>query len=265
MPTPRNQRPTVGIVGFGAFGQLMARALRGHATLRAHDPDAARAPAAARHGVALASLAAVAGSPVVVVAVPVAGLEAAVAAVAPHLRPGTLVLDVGSVKVGPAAILRGGLPAHVDIVATHPLFGPESARGGLVGHRIAVCPVRGRRAPAVAAFLRRRLGLEVILTTPEEHDREAAVVQGLTHLVARVLAGMEPLPRRMTTRSFDHLVAAMDLVRNDAPEVYDAIARANPYAAAVRRRFIDGLTELDRALVTPAAVAEVPGSGQRVA
>ena len=146
MPTPRNQRPTVGIVGFGAFGQLMARALRGHATLRAHDPDAARAPAAARHGVALASLAEVAGSPVVVLAVPVAGLEAAVAAVAPHLRPGALVLDVGSVKVGPAAILRAGLPAHVDIVATHPLFGPESARDGLVGHRIAVCPVRGRRA-----------------------------------------------------------------------------------------------------------------------
>jgi prephenate dehydrogenase len=258
-------RPTIGIVGFGAFGQLMARELRSHARLVVHDPAPETGAAAARFGVAHASLAEVARAPVVVLAVPVAALAAAVAAVAPHVRPGALVLDVGSVKVGPAAVLAAGLPAGVDIVATHPLFGPESARAGVAGLRVALCPVRGRRAGRVAAFLRRRLGLTVIRTTPEAHDREAAVVQGLTHLVARVLAGMGPLPTALTTRSFDHLVAAAELVRHDAPAVFDAIARANPYAADVRRRFIAELVALDAALATPASAAEIPAVPARVA
>ena len=237
--------PRVGIVGFGAFGQLMARELRPHAALLAWDPATGLDAAADRHGVRLAPLVEVARCAVVVLAVPVSRLAEAVAAVAPHLRPGALVLDVGSVKVGPAAILDRGLPAHVRIVATHPLFGPESARDGVAGLKIAVCPVRGPGALRLAAFLRSRLRLEVILTTPDAHDREMATAQGLTHLIARALVQMDPLPSRMTTRSFDHLVAAIDMVRNDAPEVYEAIERANPYAAEVRARFFSLMTALE--------------------
>jgi prephenate dehydrogenase len=74
------------------------------------------------------------------------------------------------------------------------------------------------------------------------------VVQGLTHLIAKVLVQMEPLPSRMTTRSFDLLVRATEMVRDDAPEVFEAIERANPYAGAVRRRFFDLAANLDRAL-----------------
>ncbi|WP_204301532.1 hypothetical protein, partial [Stenotrophomonas maltophilia] len=81
-----------------------------------------------------------------------------------------------------------------------------SARDGIAGLKIAVCPIRGGRGRRVAAFLRKVLRLDVIMTTPEAHDREAATVQGLTHLIAKVLVQMEPLPTRMTTRSFDLLM-----------------------------------------------------------
>ena len=73
--------------------------------------------------------------------------------------------------------------------------------------------------------------------TPEDHDREAAVVQGLTHLIARVLLNMEPLPTRMTTASFERLMQAVDMVRHDSPAVFRAIERDNPFAAEVRDRF----------------------------
>lgn len=158
------------------------------------------------------------------------------------------MLDVGSVKVVPAEIMGRGLPEYVDVAATHPLFGPQSARDGIAGLQIAVCPIRGRRCHSLAAFLRKQLGLNVIMTTPEEHDREAAMVQGLTHLIAKVLVQMEPLPTRMTTRSFDLLTAAVGMVRHDAPEVFAAIERANPYAASVRRRFFALASALDAEL-----------------
>ena len=152
----------------------------------------------------------------------------------------------------PAEIMRRGLPEQVEIVATHPLFGPQSARDGIKGLKIAVCAIRGRRGPRVAAFLRRALGLSVVMTTPEAHDREAATVQGLTHLIANVLVQMEPLPTRMTTRSFDLLMQAVSMVRHDAPEVFQAIERSNPYSQQVRRRFFDLASALD------AELADIP-------
>lgn len=234
----------IGIIGFGAFGRLMARHLAPHFSLCAYDST----PGAGMEGVMPVALAAAASCPIVILAMPVGAIEATVRAIGPHLRQGALVLDVGSVKVVPAEAMRRGLPAHVDIVATHPLFGPQSARDGIRGLKIAVCPVRGRRAPRVAAFLRKVLGLDVILTTPEAHDREAAMVQGLTHLVAKVLVRMEPLPSRMTTRSFELIRQAVGMVRDDAPEVFQAIEQANPYSHGVRRRFFDLASELDAEL-----------------
>lgn len=248
-------RPSLGIVGYGAFGRLMARHLEPYFELCAYDP---RLREDRDSAVAAVGLEQAARCAIVVLATPVAQFEVVTRAIARHLRPGALVLDVGSVKTIPVEIMRRILPAHVDIVGTHPLFGPQSARDGIRGLKIAVCPVRGGRATRTAAFLRRRLGLEVILTTAEAHDREAATVQGLTHLIAKVLVQMEPLPHRMTTRSFDLLMQAVGMVRDDAPEVFQAIEQSNPHAAAVRRRFFALAATLDVALEStgPAALPQ---------
>lgn len=232
-------RTTVGIVGFGAFGKLIAQSLSGHFELVAYDPIPARQEVAVELGVTFASLETVAECDVIVIATPVSRFEAVLASVALHCRPGALIIDVGSVKVQPSHVMEERLPDHVDIVATHPLFGPQSACDGIKGLKIAVCPIRGQQHWPLAAFLRKHLGLHVIMTTPHDHDLEAATVQGLTHLIAKVLQRMGPLPSRMTTRSFDLLVEAISMVQNDAPEVFDAIENANPYSADVRRRFFD--------------------------
>ncbi len=239
-------RPRLGLVGFGAFGRLTARHLAPYFDILAHDPAATDDLDGL---VRLTDLAAAAACPVVILAVPVEGLEATVAAVAPDIAPGALVLDVGSVKIKPAAIMAAGLPASARVVGTHPLFGPQSGRNGIAGLRIAVCAVRGDRAAGrVAAFCRLALGLKVFRVSPEAHDREAATVQGLTHLIARVLMAMEPLPTRMTTGSFERLMQAVELVRHDSPAVFRAIERDNPFAAAVRERFFDLADEARAAL-----------------
>ena len=241
-------RPPLGIIGFGAFGRLMARHLRPHFRLAAYDPALPPGSDAGLEGVILAGLPETAACPVVVLATPVGRLAETVAAIGAYLVPGALVLDVGSVKLVPAEVMLRGLPGHVGIVATHPLFGPQSARDGIMGLKVAVCPIRGAAAPRVAAFLRRALGLDVVLTTPDAHDRDAAMVQGLTHLIAKVLVQMEPLPSRMTTRSFDLLMQGVAMVRDDAPQVFQAIERLNPHAAGVRRRFFDLAAALDAEL-----------------
>ena len=227
-------RSQLGLIGFGAFGRLTARHLSPRFYILAHDPAATDGEGTA----VLTDLASAAACPVVILAVPVEAMARTVADIAPHLRPGAVVIDVGSVKVLPARLMDDGLPQGVEVVGTHPLFGPQSGRDGIAGLRLAVCPVRGdRSARRVAAFCRKVLGLKVFLVTPEDHDREAAVVQGLTHLIARVLLDMEPLPTRMTTASFDRIMQAVEMVRHDSPAVFRAIERDNPFAAQVRDRF----------------------------
>jgi prephenate dehydrogenase len=223
----------LGLIGYGAFGRLAARHLSGTFGILAHDPAATPDSHAT-----LTDLATAAACPVVVLAVPVGAMEATIAAIAPHLAPGALVIDVGSVKVLPMRRMAEGLPDYVRIVGTHPLFGPQSAANGLAGLRMAVCPANDLRAARrVAAWCRKALGLRVFVVSAEDHDREAATVQGLTHLIARVLVAMEPLPQRMTTASFERLMQAVDMVRHDSPAVYDAIERDNPFSAGVRERF----------------------------
>lgn len=238
-----------GIIGFGAFGQLAARHLVGPMRLWIY--DCAWQPGCKTDvpGLIITSLAEAASRPIVVLAVPVSALEEVVAAIVPYLQPGAMVLDVGSVKVNPAEIMRAGLPPSVEIVATHPLFGPQSAVNGIEGLKVALCPVRGRRWPLVVAFLR-RLGLQVVMTTADEHDRECAIAQGLTHLIAQLLKRMEPLPRKMTTPSFDLLMRGLNMVRHDAPEVLNAIERANPYASDVRERFFTLVKQIEQSYLS---------------
>jgi prephenate dehydrogenase len=239
---------TLGLIGYGAFARLTARHLAPHFEVRAFDPALTPGAGVEERSVSVTDIARAASADVVVFATPVDRLGEALSAARPHLREGALVMDVGSVKVLPAKAMLEGLPASVDIVGAHPLFGPQSAKNGVQGLKIALCPLRGGRTPEVERFLRDKLGLQVFVTTAEQHDREAAIVQGLTHLIAKVMVQMEPLPTNLTTKSYDKLFEAIEMVRHDPPEVFDAIERLNPYSADVRERFFALAEALHKAL-----------------
>jgi prephenate dehydrogenase len=229
---------SLGLIGFGQFGQLAAGVLKDHFDVLVSDraPDAADRAAAL--GVGFGSLEEAASREIVVVAVPVAAMREVFAAMAPHLKPGALVVDVGSVKVLPAQWMTELLPASVEIVATHPLFGPQSvARDGLPGLRFVVCPVRGDRFEKVAAF-GRSLGLAVTVTSPEEHDREMAYVQALTHLIGRSLVNLGIPDERLATQSYQHLLELCGLIGADTFELFKAIQTQNPYAPEVVDAFV---------------------------
>lgn len=227
---------SLGLFGFGAFGRLAAKHLAPYFRILVHDPSPAAQRQARRWNVELVSLEEAAACPVVVLAAPVGLLEGLARRIAPYVRPRALVIDVASVKLKPAAWLDAAIPAHADVIGAHPLFGPQSARRGIADLEVVVCPVRSRRTDRVVRFLT-TLGLKVSVATPDQHDRALAVVQGLTHMIAKVLSGLEPLPREHTTRSYDLMLEGIGLVSGDSDELFLAIERDNPYGAEVRSRF----------------------------
>ena len=240
---------SLGIIGFGQFGQLAAQHLKSHFEVHVSDVSEDVRQGADVAGISFGAIADAAACDIVLVAVPVRAMRAVFTAIGTDLKPGALVIDVGSVKMMPSQWMLEILPTHVDIVATHPLFGPQSARNGLEGLRLVVCPIRGARADCVAAF-GQSLGLIVNVTTPEEHDREMAYVQALTHLIGRSLVNLDIPDEQMKTTSYQHLLDLCCLVGGDSFELFTAIQTQNPFAAEIVEAFVaearDLLDKLNR-------------------
>src|SRR5258708_7837586 len=174
---------TVALLGYGRFGrslgQLVADAGLSH---RAYDPTAPVAPE--NRAASLADL--VAGADFVVLAVPVAAMRAALTQLRPLLSPSQIVLDVGSVKVHPAAALAEVLSSDIPWCGSHPLFGPLSLAMAERPLRVVVSPSPVHpRAAARVRDLYERIGCEVIDQTPEGHDRVMAHTHALTFFVAK--------------------------------------------------------------------------------
>lgn len=236
-------QPSVSLIGLGAFGRLAAESLGPHADVVAHDPDPHPDPA--EGPVPLVGLDEACARPTVVLAVPVQALATVLDAVAPRLGPDTMVCDVCSVKVGPCRLMDRRVPAGCHVVGLHPLFGPQTARerGTIAGQRIAVCPVRvpADRAAGLRSFLADRLALQVVETTPDEHDRQMATVQVLTHLVGHAAVEMDLPELPLATVAYQRLLQMKRNTERDSPELFAAIQTHNPYADAARRRFIQAM------------------------
>ena len=240
--TGQGQQKTLGIIGFGAFGQLAAAHLSTRFAIGVHDgavPDE-RIIAA---GASPMSFAEAAEADVVLIAVPVQAMEAVIIALGQLVRPGATVIDVASVKLLPSTWLAEHIPDTTHIVATHPLFGPQSAAKGLAGRQLVLCPIRGDRHLKVAA-LGEALGLRVRILSAEEHDREMAYVQALTHLIGRSLSQMHIPDEQLKTQTYQHLLDLTGLFGNDSFELFTAIQRMNPFARAVVMDFVARASDL---------------------
>ena len=255
----RSGDDVVAIVGYGRFGRALAQLFaEAGIALRAYDPHA-DVPADYRAG----SLGEVtSGATFVVVAVPVAGMRPVIVALRPHLKPWQVVLDVGSVKVRPAAVLTDVLGDTIPWCATHPLFGPLSLALAERPLRVVVCPAAAH--PGAAARVRalyERIGCEVVEQTPEAHDRVMAHTHALTFFVAKGMidagAGME-VP--FAPPSFQAIARTIETVRSDAGHLFAAIARDNPFAADARKQLVSALSSIDPALDVEEAAGAAGGA-----
>ena len=234
----------LGIIGFGQFGQFMARHL-------APFFDVAVCDAADLHveaekiGVCWSDFETVANCKIVVFAVPLQSFETVLRRARKFLQTDAMCFDVCSVKIEPLRLMREILPASVEIIGTHPLFGPQSGREGIENLRVAFCPVRTNKATEIKRFLTEDLKLKVFEKTPEEHDREMAHVQALTHFVARALDELHIADSELATVSYEELMRAARLVSEDSWELFRTIQNGNPFAEEKRKAFLDKLIELE--------------------
>lgn len=237
----------VSFLGYGRFGAALGeRLLEAGTAVRALDPHAP-VPEDLRAR-SLEDL--VSEADLVVVAVPVSAMRSAFEAVRPLLSKAHTVIDVGSVKLGPAAHMAAVFGGEVPWVATHPLFGPTSLARGERPLRAVVCP-NAQHPTAVdrVEALFERIGCEVVRSDPDDHDRAMAYTHALAFFVAKGLldAGAPPFAP-FAPPSFQAIARTIELVRSDAGHLFEALHRENPYAAEARHRLLDALAAADKDL-----------------
>jgi len=241
----------IGIYGLGRFGSFYASQLAGRLAVKAYTRNPERPVPA---GVARIGEDELLALPVVILCVAISALPEVLRRIAPRLRPGTLVMDTCSVKTLPSAWMREELPPGVEILATHPMFGPDSAGEGLSGLPLILCPVRvsGEKLEQWRGFFS-SLGLKVLIMDPDRHDREAAFTQGLTHYLGRVLYELDLKPSSMASVGYQRLLQIIEQTCNDSWQLFLDLQQYNPYTKQMRRALDLSLRAIDERLrSTPA-------------
>ncbi len=117
----------------------------------------------------------------VLISVPIEKTVEVIKSVTPHLKSGSLLMDITTVKRAPVEAMERFSPVDVEIIGTHPLFGPTVK--GVEGQVIILVPVKGRSdrwLPKLKSFFEEK-GAHLEELSAEEHDRMMRVIQGLTH------------------------------------------------------------------------------------
>ncbi|KDP37046.1 hypothetical protein JCGZ_06102 [Jatropha curcas] len=236
----KSQCLKIAIIGFGNFGQFLAKTLsrQGHTLLaysRTNYSDAAK-----KLGVTLYT------NPhdlceshpeVLILCTSILSTEEVLKSLPfQRLKRSTLVVDVLSVKEFAKNVLLKYLPFEFDILCTHPMFGPESGKNSWVGLPFVYDKVRigdgEDRLSRCEKFLDifAREGCRMVEMTCAEHDRYAAGSQFVTHTMGRVLEkfGLESSP--INTKGYETLLNLVENTAGDSFELYYGLFMYNKNA-----------------------------------
>ena len=235
----------IGIIGFGRFGKLTARYLAEDFEVfvfnRTEKSDEIK-----KCGAREASLKKVCQQKIVIVCVPISTFKEILVEIGPLLKKGAVVVDVCSVKVYPAQWMKASLPETVSILATHPIFGPDSASDSLTGHKIFLSPIRIGEEPyqKIKTYLASK-ELVLIESTPEDHDEQIAVSLALTHTIGRTLSEFGAAQLDIDSEGYKRLLHILEVVENDTWQLFYDMHRYNPYALEKRTRFMQALQKIN--------------------
>lgn len=229
-------KQTAAIIGFGRFGKLLAEIVGTDFSVKIVESDEKRRTEAKKQGFEPINFEALGDVDVIFLAVPIAMLETVLKQLAPIVRKQQTVLDICGVKVYPAKLMQHYLP-DCRTLATHPLFGPDSARNGLKGLKIALCPLDSDKA--TVDFWQKfwmDKGVEVIKTTPEQHDHDMIYALGLTQTLARLVGHMDVPDLALTTSGFDAVKQVTDFSLSDTDQLYHDMLYYNPFFQEMKQR-----------------------------
>jgi cyclohexadieny/prephenate dehydrogenase len=258
----------VAIIGIGLIGSSLARAIRAQGLAHfvvAGDASADAIAITQSLGFvdhATTDLAeAVSNADLVVICTPVATYAGIMECIAPHLKPGAILSDVGSVKGAILSALVELCPPSVQLVPGHPIAGTEQSgpASGFAtlfqGRWTILTPTEGADPLAVerVSALWRGVGSQVALMDPLHHDMVLAITSHLPHLIAYTIVGTatdleDTLQSEVIKYSASGFRDFTRIAASDPTMWRDIFLNNRDAVLDMLQRFTEDLSELQRAI-----------------
>ena len=219
---------SVGIVGYGSFGQLIhALAKRFIPSVEVRVFSSKKKP----DGETFFSLEAACTADAVVLAVPIHAFESVLQKILPLIKPETVLVDVCTVKMYTGRLLAQYAKGR-RYISSHPMFGPESyekSSKDVSGLRIVITKntLKSHEYDGMVSFIK-SCGFDVVETTPKKHDQHLAETLFLTHFIGQTIDKAGFTRTEIDTASFKFLMNAVESVKNDTA-LFKDVFRFDPY------------------------------------
>jgi len=235
---PTKEYLTIGIVGFGNFGQFLGKkfAFYGHRVIGTSRGDYSQVAKNIGCEYIQNDVHAFMDvrPDVVILCTSIMSLESVLGKFPVSRLAHCLVVDVLSVKKYPRDLMLKVLPSTSDILCTHPMFGPESARVSWEGLPFVYDVVRSspERKGIMDAFLGiwKKAQCRMIEMSCEMHDSHAASSQFLTHTTGRMLAELNLSSTPINTKGFESLLGVVQTTCNDSFDLFYGLYKYNSNA-----------------------------------
>ena len=258
----------VALIGIGLIGSSLARALR-------RNSPGTRIVACARRAETLATVRrldladettddpaeAASGADLVVIATPLSAYAEIGRRIAPALKKGAVLTDVGSVKQAVIRDLGPHVPSGVHFVPGHPVAGtehsgPESGFAELFAGRWCILiPLPETASEAVTGVTRmwERAGMRVVTMSADHHDKVLAVTSHLPHLIAYTIVGTatdleDSLKSEVIEFSASGFRDFTRIAASDPVMWRDVFLNNREAVLEILQRFNEDLTALQRAI-----------------
>ena len=249
---------TIGVIGFGNFGKLAVSVLSTQFKVLVYDTRIKELDSMVRKcGATEAVLKETAGCDMVILCTPISKTESVIRKVVPMMKEGALLLDTCSVKELPCKWLKENATDSIEIMGTHPMFGPTTSKFNpqkqswhLQGLQIVLCPIKisKKRLDDIKRFLR-ALNLRIIETTPTEHDRQNAKTLSFVHYIGRCLNASKIGHQEIYTPGYKDLLSILPHTTSDNWTLFYDMNNYNPYAAPLRETFIDSCFSIEEKIL----------------
>jgi cyclohexadieny/prephenate dehydrogenase len=295
MPTLLFNR--IALIGIGLIGSSLARKIRqenlaGEIVISTRSAETLARAAELGLGDRYVSnpAEAVVDADLVIVSVPVGSSGAVAERIAPSLKAGAIVTDVGSTKASVIAQMQPHMPEHVHFIPGHPLAGteksgPDAGFAELFENRWCILtPTEGADPEAVdrlSAFWR-GCGSNIDTMDPQHHDMVLAMVSHLPHIIAYNIVGTADDLQTVTKsevikysasgfRDFTRLAASdptmwRDVCLHNKDAILEMLARFSEDLASLQRaiRWGDGDKLFDMFTRTRAVRRSIIEAGQEI-
>ena len=238
----------VSIYGYGRFGKFWANLLSRSFKVKVFSRRGLE-PQEVTPGVKCCSMEELFDCDALFYCVAISALKTVLTESAPYCRPNTIFFDTCSVKMEPSRWMLEFLPEGSKIIATHPMFGPDSYQQTTRHLPMVMCDVSaGIEQFDCWADYFATLSLQVVRMTPEEHDRLTAYSQGITHYIGRILGDLQLQPSTIDTHGYKQLLKIIEQTCNDSPQLFLDLQNYNPFAEQMLIDLNHSIEKIGRAL-----------------